>query len=448
MAASSPDKGLPPNTTEVLAATIAGAVERQLTQYISAMAQQVDAARQAIDTSRAELRAEFQGQLQEILSRIDANQQRSETAQHSLQTALEGRLHDFAQHQHSRLNEVEERMMTLPAGGMGGSVDAGEIIALREHIDAQSAAAHARIDDLHKAARRFDEQTSALVQHVNDTTVALTQRMDEGNQALATAVEERLGFVRTTLEAVGPEVTRQLSDHAISLTQRLDFTEHKITDRMLAMEDRVNEQNGVKIAKLEATVGRIGSGFDEAMVALSQRMLELENRLAESLLRLDIMDQKVSSIDEAGINAVKDQLSSAVGEVMLVRIELDRVVANTDEKVNKATLRMAEIESLLQDEMDVSTTVQLERLDELERAMAILDPAQLVRKNEVAGGSPAPAAPAAPAGIVSPNLADVTAPLLRPASPAMPSTSLGTPPTSTPPVGGPTSPTEPSLSSF
>ena len=28
------------------------------------------------------------------------------------------------------------------------------------------------------------------------------------------------------------------------------FTEHKITDRMLAMEDRVNEQNGEKIAKL------------------------------------------------------------------------------------------------------------------------------------------------------------------------------------------------------
>jgi len=131
--------------------------------------------------------------------------------------------------------------------------------------------------------------------------------------------------------------------------------------------------------------------------------------------------------------------------VMLVRIELDSVVANTDEKANKATLRMAEIESLLQDEMDVSTTVQLERLDELERAMAILDPAQLMRKNEIAGGSPTPAAPS---GIVSPNLADVTAPLLRPASPAMPSTSLGTPPTTTPPAGGPTSPTEPSLSSF
>ncbi|MDO8392191.1 MAG: hypothetical protein Q7V57_17085 [Actinomycetota bacterium] len=435
MTASSPDKSLPLNTTEVLAATIAGAVERQLTQYISAMAQQVDAARQEIDASRAELRAEFQGQLHEILTRIDGNQQRAESAQQALQTALEGRLNEFAQHQHARLNEAEERMLAAPGGNFTGSVDAGEIIALREHIDAQSAGAHARIDDLHKSARRFDEQTSALVQHVNDTTVALTQRMDEGNQALASAVEERLGFVRTTLEAVSPEVTRQLADHATALTQRLDFTEHKITDRMLAMEDRINEQNGVKIAALEAAVGRIGSGFDDAMVALSQRMLELENRLAESVLRLDIMDRKVDSIDESGINAVKDQLSSAVGEVMLVRIELDRVVANTDDKVNKATLRMAEIESLLQDEMDVSTTVQLERLDELERAIAILDPAQLVRKDELAGGGAAAPAPAA----LTPSLADVTAPLLRPTSPQMPGTSLGQ---------APTKPAEPSLSSF
>ena len=103
-------------------------------------------------------------------------------------------------------------MLEMPAA-RGRLVDANELADLREHIDAQSAGAHARIDELHKATRRFDEQASAMVQHVNDTTIALTQRMDEGNQALASAVEERLGFVRTTLEAVGPEVQRQLAEH-------------------------------------------------------------------------------------------------------------------------------------------------------------------------------------------------------------------------------------------
>ena len=65
---------------------------------------------------------------------------------------------------------------------------------------------------------------------------------------------------------------------------------------------------------------------------------------------------------------------------MLVRIEIDRVSATTDERLDRASLRMAEIESLLGDEMDVSATVQLERLDELERAISALDPDQFVRK--------------------------------------------------------------------
>ncbi len=437
MTTPEPGKGIPANTTEVLAATIAAAVERQLTQYVSAMAQQVDAARKSVADSREELRAEFHA------------------AHLSLQNALEGRLGEFAEHQQSRLQTIEATAAGLAADGPtgGGSIDAGELIAVREHIDAQSAAAHARIDDLQRSARRFDEQTSALVQHVNDTTIALSQRMDEGNQALATAVEERLGLVRDTLETVGPEVQRQLTEHAQLLTQRLDFTEHKVTDRMLAMEERVNEQNGTKIATIEATVGRIGSGFDDAMGALSQRMLELENRLHEAFLQVNILNEKVATVDEDAINKVRDQLSAAVGEVMLVRIELDRVVANTDEKVDKASLRMAEIEALLTDQMDVSASVQLERLDELERAMAELDPGQFVRRGEGAGGAPVTGTITTAAGNMTPTAA---VPGLNPIPPrqTLPSTSLGstlaaantTPPT--PPASGPTSPTEPSLSSF
>lgn len=430
MSAASPSSGLSQSSTEVLAATIAGAVERQLTQYVGAMAQQVDAARQAVETSRKELRAEFQQQFQDVLAQFAATQELSQGQQHALQSALEERLADFSRHQQTRLNEVENRILEMPAGGMGGSVDAGEIIALREHIDGQSSAAHARIDELHKATRRFDEQAAAMVQHVNDTTIALTQRIDEGNQALAGAVEERLGFVRTTLEGVGPQVQKQLVDHAALMAQRVDFTEHKLTDRMLAMEERVNESNGTKIAHLEATIGRIGSGFDEAIAALSQRMLELENRLYESFDRINTLTEQVSTIDSKAISSVKEQLSAAVGEAMLVRIELDRVVANTDEKIGKNALRMAEIEALLSDEMDVNASVQLERLEELERALIALNPEQFVRKSDPGVGSaPRPAA---------------AAPVLNP-TPAggIPSTSLSpAPPTASP------SPSEPSLSSF
>ena len=415
-----------PSSTEILAATIAGAVERQLTQYVSAMAQQVDATRQAVETHRTELRAEFQQQIEAVVAQFAASQATSGAQQQELTSTLEQRLAEFSQHQQTRLNEVENRILET-----SGGVDASELATLREHIDSQSAGAHARIDDLHKATRRFDEQASAMVQHVNDTTVALTQRMDQGNQALATAVEERLGFVRTTLESVGPEVHRQLAEQTATMLQRVDFTEHKVTDRMLAMEERVNEQNGTKIAQLDATIGRVGAGFDDAMAALSQRMLDLENKLFTTNDQLDALIEQVSSVDGKAMTEMREQLSAAVGEAMLVRIEVDRVVASTEVKIGKNSLRMAEIEALLTDEMDVSASVQLERLEELERALIALDPDQFVRKTDPNAGSQ----PARPAAASTPTLEPVA---------ALPSTSL----TPTLPDSSPTNSTEPSLTSF
>ena len=419
---STPGQGQPAaSTTEVLAATIAAVVERQLTQYVSTVVKQVEAAKAAAEEGKAELRAEFRAQMDELMAQHTASLQQ-------LQGALESRLTDFSHHQQFRLNEVENRLLEIP--GSAGA-DSAEVAALKDQLDSQSAAAHARIDDLQRATRRFDEQAAALVQHVNDTTVALAQRMDEGNSQLAAAVEERLGFVRTTLERVGPEVQRQLTDQATNLAQRLDFVEHKITDRMLTMEDRVNEQNGVKIAAVEAAVGRISSGFDDAIGAMSHRLLGIENRQEELVLHLEALRQQVSKVDEDAIQEVKDQVSAAVGEAMLVRIEMDRVKDTLEEKFDKSALRMAEIEALLADEMDVSTAVQLERLEELERAVAELNPDQFVLKtdpNASAGRAPIP------------NL-------------TLPSTSFGAsaagPATGAPATGPATAgPSEPSLSSF
>ena len=418
-------QGLSSSTTEVLAATIAAVVERQLTQYMAAVTQQTESIRQANERAIELLRSEFSSQLAEVTQRAEAGQQSTEAYQKALQTALEDRLADFAQHQHRRLAEVENRIIEIPmAVGDGGNIDPVELANLRDQMDQQSAAAHARIDELHKATRRFDEQASALVQHVNDTTIALAQRMDEGNQALANAVEERLAFVRSTLEAVGPEVQRQLTEHSTMMVGRIDHTEHKVTDRMLEMENRINETNGTKLAHLEATVGRIGAGFDDAMGALSQRMLELENNLLAHQDHLNRLTEEIGKVDERAITEVKEQLSAAIGEAMLVRIEIDRLAANTDEKLDKATLRMAEIEGMLSDEMDVSAAVQLERLEELERAVIELNPDQFVRKSD-------------------PGVGGTTTPPL-----GSPSTSLDTGLHLGQPAVGPTTTSEHTLSSF
>ena len=75
----------------------------------------------------------------------------------------------------------------------------------------------------------------------------------------------------------------------------------------------------------------------------SQRLLGLENRLYEHDDRITALAADVAKVDERALGEVKEQLSSAIGEAMLVHIELDRLAADVDEKIDKSTLRMAEI---------------------------------------------------------------------------------------------------------
>jgi hypothetical protein len=122
------------------------------------------------------------------------------------------------------------------------------------------------------------------------------------------------------------------------------------------------------------------------MGALSKRIVDLEAKLLEAGDRMDDMQKDIAKVDEEAINAVKEQLSSAVGEAMLVRIEVDRFITTQDEKFDATSLRLAEIESQLVDTMDVSEAVQLERLEEIERALLELNPNQFVRKVEASAG--------------------------------------------------------------
>ena len=256
-------------------------------------------------------------------------------------------------------------------------------------------------------ASAVERQVTAYVGHASDATRA------ELRAEFEAALQQHHESVSVAMQAIVPEVQRLLNELNTQVLQRIDTTENRVTDRMLQLEDRINEQQGTKIANLEATIGRIGGGFDDAMQALSQRMLELENRLFATNDAIDAVRAKTESFDDSVFTEVREQLSSAVGEAMLVRIELDRLAGTTDEKLDRTNLRMAEIEALLSDEMDVSAAVQLERLEEIERALAELDPDMFVRHTDPtagvrthevaaeAGFSPAPAS-AAPVGSFDP----------------------------------------------
>lgn len=240
-------------------------------------------------------------------------------------------------------------------------------------------AAHAR-----RTTELVDQREAALRADITagDAAAAdgLAQIRDEITHSVTAQLNAAIQSIHDQFEAGLARIEGRLAEQVTMLAGRIDTTEHGITDRMLAMEERVNEQNGTKIAQLEATIGRIGSGFDEAIVALSQRMLDLDNRLLAVDDRFSFVQTQLDQVGPIAVEAVKEQLSAAVGEAMLVRIEIDRLAASVDEKLDKSVVRMAEIEAKLADTMDVEAAVQLDRLEDLERALAELDPDTIVRK--------------------------------------------------------------------
>ena len=80
---------------------------------------------------------------------------------------------------------------------------------------------------------------------------------------------------------------------------------------------------------------------------------------------------------------MKEKVSSAAGEAMLVRIELERFQKSMAEAMDKAPCGSPSSRRMVQEQhMDVEAAVQLERLEEIERAVIALDPSQFVRKDE------------------------------------------------------------------
>ena len=81
---------------------------------------------------------------------------------------------------------------------------------------------------------------------------------------------------------------------------------------------------------------------------------------------------------------MKDKVASALGEAELLRIEMERFQKSIGDDDRQDQLRIVELETAIQDQaLDVDTAIQLERLEEVERAIIALDPAQFVRRNEV-----------------------------------------------------------------
>ncbi len=295
----------------------------------------------------------------------------------TLLPAIEQRLTDFSAQNKRRHDEVDHRIGRVADEtnvGLAAAVEsaAQPVVKQLEHRQAQLEQDLAGLD---RSVRKFDEQAGAMVQHFNVMTEATEARIDEISDQVAEQLDGRLASMSMRMDEVSAQAARQQAEVSNIVGARVDQAEDRINDRIVTAEARVNETVGQRVADIDAYVGRVSAGLDDAVATLSDRIAGAESRFGEVNAAIDAMAARLDSVDVDAIDEMKDRVASAAGEVELVRIEVERFQKTMGESMDKTVGRIVELETQMQDQhLDVETAVQLERLEEVERALLALDP--------------------------------------------------------------------------
>ncbi|MEX1104786.1 MAG: hypothetical protein WEB78_01190 [Ilumatobacteraceae bacterium] len=321
-------------------------MEQQLSRYFTAMNQRMDTLQRSVEQDRA-----------------DADR----------------RLTDLATQQHRRFLELEQYVQQRFEQAQGSpGVDDETMLEIRQTVRTDMERSFGevkhRLDQLAETDRRLDEQGSSLGMRLINTAEALVQRIETGDQRVAGALDARMLTLHRDMGVALEGLATQLQERATTLQGKIDTSESRGVDRSLDLEARIKDEQGRKMAELQAVLGRNASGFDEAIIAVSRRVIDVENTLHDNDARLTEIATQVGKLDESVLDEFREQVDKAVGEATLVRIEIDRLVTSTQERLDHSAVRLSQIEEFVSDVVDVSASVQLERLDELERQMLFLAP--------------------------------------------------------------------------
>ena len=363
-----------PDTTR---SAIVAAVQQELNQFSQQVSTEVQRLREELAAERA-ARAE------------------SEETVRSLLPAIEQRLNEFSVQNKRRHDEAELRIGRVADEANVGLIAAVESAArpVVKQLEHRQGQVEQDLTALGRSIRKFDEQAGAMVQHFNVMSEATEARMDEVTAQVAEQLDGRVASLSMRMDEVSAQAARQQAEVSNVVGARVDQAEERINDRILTTEARINESVGQRVADIDAFVGRMSAGLDDSVAMLSDRIAGAEARFDEVNAVIEAMASRLDLVDVDAIDEMKDRVTSAAGEVELVRIEVERFQKSIGESIDKTVGRIIEVETQLQEQhMDVETAVQLERLEELERALLALDPNQFVRRDEAHAPPNDPASP-------------------------------------------------------
>jgi len=333
---------------DALRSSIVAAVQQELTRYSQQVSEEINRLRTEVANERA-ARQRAEEQVKAVLPAVDA-----------------------------RLGRVVDDVNR----GLAASVESAARPVVRD-LELRQERVEQGLGTLHQSVKKFDEQAGRIVAHVNLVGETVDARIDEVSAQVADDISGRLTQLSSRIDEVSAQAARQQAEVSNIVGTRVDQAEARINERIVGTEARINETVGQRVADIDAYVGRVSVGLDEAVGTISDRIVGLDGRFAEVDATIASVTERLESVDVDAIDEMKDRVASAAGEVELIRIEMDRFKESMGETMDKTVNRIIDLETQMQEQhLDVETAVQLERLEEVERAIIALDPSQFVRRDE------------------------------------------------------------------
>lgn len=358
-----------------LRSRIVSAVQAELSRFASTTMAETEKLRADASRERGDLHETYGRRIDELTRTIDEMSARDAETRRTLESQLERQLatrvtankvSELESRLNRRIEQVTANLDTLVQGAAR---------PLLQSVDDEQEAMTTRIEVLAADLRTFDEQAARLVVYFDEMTTKLQQRTEEITQRFNGEILQLVERLDERVEEVAAASLRQHVETSKMTNDRSDRLEERLNVRVSSVDGAIREEVGNRIAEIDAHVGRVSQGLDDTLNVLGDRVSALDQSLGGLDERIAELREELGAVDAESLDELKEKLSSAAGEAMLVRIDLEHLEKHTNERVESANARLATVESQLADAtMDVSNAVQLERLEELERAVIELSP--------------------------------------------------------------------------
>lgn len=379
---------------------VLAAVQAALTEFGLQVKTEIDALRAAVASEKA-ARVAAEAQVAELAADLELNRQQAATHLDEVRQLVTSTVDAARSDLDGRLEASDAVVQKLRRQTADSE---GAIRTARERVEALESWSDASTDASNELEQRLgatETRAAALADEVAAERSALssvTGAIDAVAASAASALAAQTAFGER-LDAADVRRQTDLEAATASLAESVDAqivaAETRVAEQLAETQQQVAEELRTRIAVVDEEFDRVATGVESSVTALNARSNDLDERLGGLIERVTAIEAVVSEIDVDIIDDLSERVSTAAGEAVLIRIETERFQESVKETNDKMILRITEVEAQLQaQEMDVESAVQLERLEEIERALIELDPAQFVRVDDVASGSTAHSGPA------------------------------------------------------